>query len=125
MVKPLALVVEDEWLLMSVIEAELEDSGFAVASAPSGSAALNAIDKFDGTIACMLTDIRLGAGIDGWEVARRARLAHPDLPVVYMTGDSAANWATFGVPGSILLNKPFAMAQLKAAIARTMNTRPH
>jgi CheY-like chemotaxis protein len=62
--------------------------------------------------------------MDGWDVARRAREMEPEFPVVYMTGDSADDWASKGVPKSILLNKPFAPAQLITAISQLLNGAP-
>ncbi|MCW1402286.1 hypothetical protein OKA06_08095 [Novosphingobium sp. MW5] len=73
----------------------------------------------------LATDIRLGDGPDGWEVAHYARKKYPDIAVVYMTGDSAAQWSAEGVPNSILLTKPFPEAQLLTAMATLMiSNRP-
>lgn len=46
--------------------------------------------------AAVLTDIRLGAGLNGWDVARSARLEHPHMAVIYMTGDSVGDWVKEG-----------------------------
>ena len=71
----------------------------------------------------LVTDINLGKDkMDGWAVARHARENEPDMPVVYMTGDSADDWASKGVPNSILLTKPFAPAQLVTAISQLLNS---
>jgi DNA-binding NtrC family response regulator len=75
------------------------------------------IDAHIDEAAGLVTDVRLGSGPDGWDVARHARHKKPDMPVVYMTGDSAANWAAEGVPKSLLLMKPFAPAQAITAIS--------
>jgi CheY-like chemotaxis protein len=73
----------------------------------------------------VVTDINLGRNrMDGWDVARHARENKPDMPVVYMTGDSADEWASKGVPNSILLTKPFAPAQLVTAVAQLLNAGP-
>jgi CheY-like chemotaxis protein len=120
--KPLALVVEDEWLLLDVVQEELLEDGFAVDTAATGEEAIAKMEQAQGRITCLLTDIRLGSGIDGWEVARRARQMQPGLPVVYMTGDSASNWVANGVPESVLLSKPFALAQLTAALSQLINS---
>lgn len=40
-----------------------------------------------------------------------------------MTGDSAAERAAFGVPESVLVQKPFVGAQVLAAIMTLLNTR--
>ena len=58
----------------------------------------------------LATDIRLGAGPTGWEVAHHARKKYPDIAVVYTTGDGAADWFAEGVPNSVMLQKPFAEA---------------
>jgi hypothetical protein len=47
----------------------------------------------------------------------------PDLPVIYMTGAAAAEWPAEGVPKSILLEKPFAPAQLVTAVAQLLNNQ--
>jgi CheY-like chemotaxis protein len=70
----------------------------------------------------LVADIGLRGRIDGWEVARHARRIDPEFPVVYMTGQGADQWASKGVPNSILLNKPFAPAQLVTAVSQLLNT---
>jgi hypothetical protein len=44
-----------------------------------------------------------------------------DLPVIYMTGDSGADWAINGVPNSILVLKPFAPTQIISALGQLLN----
>jgi DNA-binding response OmpR family regulator len=60
--------------------------------------------------------------MDGWEVARHARKIDPKFPIIYMTGASAEQWASRGVPNSILLEKPFAPAQIITAVSNLLNT---
>jgi DNA-binding response OmpR family regulator len=60
-------------------------------------------------------------GHRGWQLATLAREINPELPVVYMTAASAAEWAAHGVPNSILLQKPFAPAQLVTAVSQLLN----
>ena len=38
-----------------------------------------------------------------------------------MTGDSAADWTAFGVPKSVLVQKPFVAAQVLSAVMTLMN----
>jgi hypothetical protein len=71
----------------------------------------------------LITDINLGDGPDGWEVAKRGRELIPTLPVVYMSGASGQDWPPKGVPHSTLLAKPFAPAQHITAISVLLNTR--
>ena len=70
----------------------------------------------------LVTDINLRGRIDGWEVAQRAREIDPHFPVVYISGASAAEWPSKGVPNSVMLEKPFAPAQLVTAVASLLNS---
>jgi len=70
----------------------------------------------------LVTDIRLRGKINGWEIARKAREIDPEFPIVYMSGVSAAEWSSKGVPNSIMLQKPFALAQLVTAVANLLNS---
>ena len=42
--------------------------------------------------------------------------ACPELPVVYVTGDSAAEWCAKDIMDSVLIQKPFANAELVDAL---------
>lgn len=70
----------------------------------------------------LVTDIKLRGRMNGWEVAKRAREIDPAFPVVYMTGVAGGDWASHGVPNSILLEKPFAPAQLVTAVSQLLNS---
>jgi len=66
--------------------------------------------------------VQLGSEkLTGWDIARRAREITADLLIVYVTGDSGPEWASQGVPNSILVTKPFAPAQLLTAVSQLMN----
>jgi CheY-like chemotaxis protein len=117
------LVVEDDQLIQAMVEDALSEGGFTPALAHTGEEAaellLDAV-KY----AAVITDINLPGSIDGWEVAKRAREAQPQIPVVYMTGAAAEQWPSKGVPNSVLLNKPFAPAQIVTAVAQLLNAIP-
>ncbi len=119
--KPLVLVVEDEALLAYFVEQTLTDAGYEVLLAANGEEALAAIAEQVEDLAGLVTDIRWRKGPDGWEIARAARDLNHSLPVIYMTGDSAADWAVQGVPKSVMLQKPFTPVQLTTALANLQN----
>jgi CheY-like chemotaxis protein len=115
------LVVEDDQTIQSIVEEALSDGGFEPAIAASGEEALTLLGGSKYRV--LVIDIKLGKDrIRGWDVARRARAINPDLPVVYITGANADEWAAQGVPNSILLTKPFAPAQLVTAVSQLLNT---
>ena len=119
------LVVEDDHLIQSIVEESLTDGGFEIVIASSGENALELLDASEGKYRALVTDINLGPDkVDGWDVARHAREIDPNFPVVYMSGKDAADWASKGVPNSIMLAKPFAPAQLVTAVSQLLNTQP-
>jgi hypothetical protein len=44
-----------------------------------------------------------------------------DIAIVYTSGDSAGDWPSEGLPHSLILQKPFADAQLVTAISTLIN----
>jgi DNA-binding NtrC family response regulator len=121
----LVFLVEDETLIQELVEHALEEGGFAVAIACSGEEAMAMLEA-DGTkFHALVSDIKLGGGPTGWDVARRARELNENLPVVYMTGGNGHEWASQGVPNSILVPKPFAVAQIVTAVSQLLNTSEH
>jgi DNA-binding response OmpR family regulator len=91
------LVVEDDQSIQSIVEEALSDGGFEPAIASSGEDALTLLSANKYRV--LVIDISLGKDrIRGWDVARRARAINPALPVVYITGATADEWAIQGVP---------------------------
>jgi len=115
------LLVEDTDEVREVLEEALFQGGFELVIAANGTEALSLLHPHTANLHGLITDINLGRGPDGWEVARRARELLPKLPVVYTSGAEGADWASRGVPHSTFVNKPFAPAQVITAISALMN----
>ena len=118
---PVVLVVEDDDAIQAVVESALMDGGFEPAIAPSGEEAVTLLKGMKSKYRALLTDISLRGTMDGWEVAHQAREIDPAFPIVYITGAAVRRWPSRGVPNSILLEKPFAPAQLITAISQLLN----
>ena len=118
---PVILVIEDDDSIQTLVEDALSDGGFEPAIAPSGEEAVTLLKGRTGNYRALVTDISLRGKIDGWEVARQAREIDPEFPVVYISGGSAAEWPSKGVPNSVMVPKPFAPAQLVTAISNLLN----
>jgi DNA-binding response OmpR family regulator len=118
---PIILVIEDDDAIQVVVEDALSEGGFEPAVAASGEEAVTLLKGMQRAYRALVTDIRLRGKINGWEIAQKAREIDPEFPVVYMSGVSAAEWSSKGVPNSIMLEKPFAPAQLVTAVANLLN----
>ncbi|WP_314947736.1 response regulator [Bradyrhizobium cosmicum] len=114
---PSILIVEDEYPLQGVLENALAEAGFASDILSSGEEAITVFIARGKHHKALVTDVCLGGRLSGWDVARRMREKHPDLPVVYMmAGADLELWKSQGVPDSVLLEKPFHPGQLIAAL---------
>jgi CheY-like chemotaxis protein len=115
------LVVEDEWLLHEPIDEALIAGGFEAVFVGSGEEAAALLKTGGSKYSALVTDVNLRQKMRDWQVATLARQINPELPVVYMTAASGDEWAAHGVPHSILLQKPFAPAQLVTAVSQLLN----
>ena len=114
---PLILLVEDEALIREMVAEALESAGFAALLAADGQQAIVLFEQHAEEIRGLVTDINLEGAMDGWNLARSARERASDLPVVYISGASGHEWASRGVPNSLMITKPFAPAQVVVAIS--------
>jgi CheY-like chemotaxis protein len=115
------LVAEDDALISITLTDMLADADFEAVLATNAQEAISVLEDDTPRFCALLTDIRMPGKGDGWDVARRARELQPSIPVIYMTGDSADQWRAHGVPGSVLLQKPFVAAQLITALTTLLN----
>ena len=78
------LVVDDDASVLEVVADMLEDLGCDVISAGSGTDALDHLRRND-KISILITDINM-PGMDGHELAERARRIRPELKVLQLSG---------------------------------------
>ena len=105
------LVVEDDWMIREDIVIDLRQQGWAVLEAATGAGALKALQDAK-KVDLLVTDIGLADALSGWDVAEAFRIAHPEVPVIYASGNPANDHRR--VPGSIFLSKPVAVSELTA-----------
>lgn len=114
-------LVEDEPSIRYIAEEILVDLGYAVKSAPDGCTAL-AMLRAGEAPDILLTDIQMPGGIDGIELALRAREILPGLPVLFCSGnDGGPDSRARSVPGAGLLRKPYRGVQMAAAVRETID----
>ena len=100
------LFVDDNFICNLETREFLQAQGLIVQPAYCGAAAIEMIHRRD-RFAALITDIDLGKGPDGFDVARRARDVHPDLPVIFISSAMGRRVAAEGVPGAEFIAKPF------------------
>jgi CheY-like chemotaxis protein len=104
------LVVDDDPGVLDYASNVLEDCGYTVLAAADGASALVLLRNPD-NVDLLFTDIVM-PGLDGVELARRARTASPRLKVLFTSG-----YAADVIPAGRLLRKPYRPHQLAGEIA--------
>jgi len=113
------LVVEDNFILNHDICEFLRSAGHEVKSVYCGQAAFEAVNRHERLVA-LLTDIDLGPGPDGVDVARYARAFSPHLPVVFISAALDPRHEFNGIDRSEFVAKPFQPQQVADALARVI-----
>jgi PAS domain S-box-containing protein len=107
------LVVEDAPFVRTHAVRCLESLGYAVIAAVDGNDALQKLGT-NVHIDVLFTDIVMPGGINGWELADRAQLARPGLPVLLSSGYALETLIKHGRANgeSVVLTKPYRKAEL-------------
>ncbi|PTT77311.1 histidine kinase [Pelomonas sp. HMWF004] len=116
------MLVEDDAEVRAVAQQFLAMLGCEVTACASAELALPLLVPGAG-FALLLTDIALGAGMRGTELAAQAQQRLPDLAVLLMSGFSAEllDADRDAPPSWELLPKPYSRNELASAIARVMS----
>lgn len=104
------LVIDDDADVRAVTAAMLTRMGHVVIEAESGPVGIDMLAR-DPRVTAAVIDYAM-PGMDGVEAARRLRERRPDLPVLFITGFSERAERETNATGDMLLNKPFAAADL-------------
>jgi len=100
-----------------LLQMMLEEGGHEVVPVSTPQEALRCLLAEANRLSLLVTDINLQADMTGYDVAAAARRQRPDLPVIYVSGDSGYRWKDEGVAGSRLIPKPFCEDELLTEVA--------
>lgn len=116
------LIVDDEPTVRLLVADALGDLGYACIEAEDGAAALRLFES-DARIDLLITDVGLPGGLNGRQVADAARVARPDLGVLFITGYAENAVLNHGhiAPGMEVLTKPFGVDDLIRRVERMLH----
>jgi CheY-like chemotaxis protein len=103
---PHVLIVDDEPEIVELIVGALNERGLKVKAAHTDHDALDVLEREAAQLSVLVTDINLGKGVTGFDLARKARQLNPAVTVVYITGQMHT-LDRFAVDGAVLVEKPF------------------
>ncbi|GAB6061943.1 sigma-54-dependent transcriptional regulator [Deferrisoma palaeochoriense] len=116
------LVVDDDESLRRILEYNLAEEGYAVATAASGEEALEKLDRasFD----LVVTDIKM-PGMDGMDLLRRIKAEAPETQVIVITAFGTIEMAVEAMKAGAAeyITKPFNRDELKLAVRKALRVR--
>lgn len=123
MSKPRILLVDDDAALLRLLTLRLGYSGYDVATAESGEAALISTAKHQPDV--IVTDLRM-AGMDGLALFDRLQRDYPSLPVIVLTAHGSIPGAVEATRRGVFsyLTKPFDSRELLETLDQAVQQRP-
>ena len=115
------LLVEDEEGLRALNARGLASRGYTVLEAGNGLEAIDLLEKFDGQIDLVVSDVVMPE-MDGPTLARELRSRNPDLKIIFVSGYAEDAFQKH-LPDHgqyAFLPKPFTLKQLVAAVKETL-----
>ena len=115
------LLVEDEPEVAELARDALCEAGFDVTVALDDRTAYSTLEREAPSFAAVVTDINLGTGVTGFDVARRARQLNGEIKVIYISGQGPHR-RVFGVDHALTLAKPYRPRDLAEQVAAFIKT---
>jgi PAS domain S-box-containing protein len=118
------LAVDDNPDVRATVVMQLQGLGYRVREADSAYAALEILDGMD-RIDLLFTDMIMPGGLNGKELATKARSRRPDLKVLFTSGfpGQSSGLETRFDDGDVLLSKPYRKHDLAKAVAEVLSGR--
>jgi two-component system, cell cycle response regulator CpdR len=111
------LLADDDPDLREVIVTTLAEAGYAVLTASDGYDAVRVLA--DNWVNLLITDVKM-PGIDGFELARQAKVMRPNIQVIYISGYSTDSAKNAGPIYGPVLTKPMRMRDLLVEVSRQL-----
>ena len=116
----LVLLAEDDWHVRTILTTTLESFGYTVMAAETGPGLMALFEQQRDEIRLIVTDVDL-PGRSGLVCLRDIRAVNDGLPVIVITGNVDVDTRSHADERTVLLQKPFRMAELGDVAGRLLS----
>ncbi len=119
------LVVEDDPQVRSITRRALQGAGYTVYEAMTGQAAIHFVASHSDQVDLIVSDVVM-PGVNGRELTDHLRVAHPEVPVLLVSGYPGAELERRGLDPARtpFIQKPFTPEALVTAVHEALARRP-
>ena len=116
------LVVDDERALSTVARRILSGAGYDVRTANSAAEALAMLERDDGPIDLLITDVVM-PGMNGSQLAERVHAQRPGVRILYASGYTDSKLVQSGVDAALVhfIAKPYTIAELLSSVRSVLD----
>ena len=117
--KTTILIIDDDTSLRRVLEYNLQEAGYAVATAASGEEGLERFDEVNPTL--VITDMKM-PGMDGMQVLKAVKERSPETLVMVITAFGTVDIAVEAMKAGAYdyITKPFNRDELRLTVAKAL-----
>lgn len=112
--KHTVLVVEDEALIRMFAVCIFEDEGFEVLEAANAAEALTVLERRS-DVEVLFTDVDMPGDCDGFNLALKSRITHPNIAVVIASGRPVEKTPEF-TSRALFMGKPYTPEKVIAEV---------
>lgn len=116
----ICLIVDDEPSIREYLRTILQRERIQCLEADSAAQALRIIQKLDGRLDLIVSDIKMPGEMDGIDLAHSVRQSFPAVPVILVSGYADADAVKQAAAMFVFIHKPFVLEAILAAVRKVV-----
>jgi DNA-binding NtrC family response regulator len=116
------LIVDDEPVIRKYLMAILQQEGYQTLEANNGPQAFRLIQKLDGDLNLVVSDVRMPGDMDGMDLAYAIRTSFPTIPVILISGYAGGACVQRSGAEFQFIEKPFTPATIMTAVRNVIES---
>ncbi len=112
--EPIALIVDDEPLILMDTADMMVDEGFSVVEATTADKAFDFLERHS-SLQLLITDVQMPGDLDGFALARKVAKRWPHIDLIIVSGAARPSPAEIP-PGATFISKPLSLELVREAL---------
>jgi two-component system cell cycle sensor histidine kinase/response regulator CckA len=123
MSEQICLIVDDEPSIRAYLKVILQRECFHVLEAENAAQALRTVQRLDGGVDVIVSDIKMPGEMDGIDLVHSLRNSYPGVPIILISGYADDDSVKQATASFVFIQKPFVPDTLLKAVQKVMAER--